>query len=586
MRVNNINISFKEYVEEQEDDYCIYKEGRKKYFLYKKEYTECNSVEEYEEDFDYEDIDVYEDDYAESSKLIAEDILDIQDLYVQEITNARIIFCITFKWNNKEKDFEIELETDWEVTRLYHFDLLVEVIKKSKKIKSKKEFSTLLRRYILYVFDRHTVSKTKIGWTYIDNQAEYIPISSNGLWEEYEEIDTLHNAIKAFKKKYGNVKDMKLEILDILNQKPCLYLFSYTLYSIIAFINISINEKLEINPFSICVYGSDIRKVKMFVNLFSNFLPIDEKHTDKIPSMISFSASSLEQERGWHIDYSPVVITTKNNRFNRNSSIVKFVHRQRVEKNLTYYPIYVSLNPINADEVIDINVDEVASLVTCKNFMHLKNQVNILLILFIEEVIRFYNHTDTSEYDKTWAEWVDKEKEEKGYSEEIYNKKLLIALYLFLMFLMDKCNKLNQVRTLLDTVKKLFTQNKNVQNKQLEQAENIVKNFAHYVSYIENRVKKPYIFYVANEAKSIDNSECYYLEFSKFYDDFCKYAKREYGVNIAERALKKELKEKKLLFMRKNGQQYGVERYYKDKDKKISFLIVYKQKLMAYIKKD
>ncbi len=583
--MNNKNILFQEYIEAQEDDYYIYEKGKNKYSLYKKEFIECNSEEEFEEDFDFEVFD-YEDIYTESGKLIADDILDITDLYVQEITDTRIIFCITFKWNKKDKDFELELETDWKVTRLYHFDLLVDIIRKSKKIKSKKEFSILLRRYILYIFERYTVFKTKIGWSYVDDEAEYIPISSNGLWEEYGEIDVLHSAINACRKKYGNIKDTKLEVLDILNLKPCLYLFSYTLLSIIEFINISINKKLEINPFSVCVYGSDIGKVKMFVNLFSNFLPIDKKHIDKIPSIISFSASSLEQKRGWHIDYSPVVITTKNNRFNRSSSIVKFVHRQRVAKKLTYYPIYVSLNPINADEVIDINIDEVASLMTYNNIWRWKKQINILLISYIEEVVRLNNHANTSDYDKKWIEWVDKVKEIEGDSEEKYKNKLVIAILLFNMFLVNKCNKLRQAETLYSTACNLFLHNKDVQKKQLKQAEGIVKIFAYYVSYIEHKRRKPYIFYVANESKSMKNSECYYLEFSKFYDDFCKYAKREYGVTIADRALKRELKAKKLLFMRKNGQQYGVERYYKDKDKKISFLIVYKEKLMKYIEKN
>ena len=556
--MNNDNqiISFGKYVENYEKQYYIKKTNKKKYLHRVKD--DC---------------------------IVSIDYLNIIDVTLLEVTESKKIFLIEFEWKNELKRLESEVYTDWKATKLgdikhikYEMDISLSILKK-------REYLALLRRYILHALKSYTFNKVKLGWARIDNELQYIPISSVGCWSDNSDVMHKYKEIEQLEKSQEELLNGGLEILSLFDERPCLYLFSYIIYSITYYwYDYLKDDNVDKGTFAICAYGTDIDKIKGIVNIFSNFLPMDLKHKARINKYNSFSATSLKTDRGYHISYSPVVVTTKSNIFNKNRSIVRSIYREQSLKKILYSPIYVSLKPIKADEVIDINVDSVVKILDYPNIGSLKDQFNMLLISFIKNLLYFTTHRRMN--DSIQQEFTDilsmQEPDVEG--EELYNYRLYRAILFFCHFLRYKCNNSIEADNLQSTAKKVFMDKDSMLENMQETTNavtNVIQYFASYISYMNDKSSKPYVFYLAAEPKAENRSQCYFLEFDKYYDDFCKYTRETYGICISESKLKKTLRDNGLLFMRKSGKQYGVQRLYNDK--KLSFLIVYKDKIEEYI---
>ncbi|MDO4330511.1 MAG: hypothetical protein Q4C66_14405 [Lachnospiraceae bacterium] len=502
-----------------------------------------------------------------------------------------------------------------------------------------KPFHAVCKRYVRYVLRNEASNFIDgaylTGWIANNFSQNYISVTDNGCWDENSLDKSIFNYFSIgyngqLEAHYFN-RHSALSGLDvhsivkktnlfqsffncILGSDELMGIFAYTIHSLLWFYSGNGNQigkilfgnkvLFEQTVFSICISGSNINNVKCIANLFSHIFYIDMLHNPNGRGRYYVSATSLNTNflKLTRLQSIPVCITAKGYHLNRNSHIVKKTHRYRQNGILSIFPVYLNNNPINADEIIDFNIDNAMQMLPSKTELPLlKDEISYLLLIFIHYLADISKSKATDSYFEdyryikyNYAKIIDQylHCSSSDYVEQLYPLLLYSAIQGFCRFLETKLNLSEQSKRIEQSAHSLFLKaylsylNNNSENTNCDKR-NPLSDFGNYIDQLFKQPEnnRPYISYV-DEDKSDNQEICYYLEFKKYYNDFFNWANQKSIIPMSERELKRTLKDNELLIMRKNKSQYSCERWHRiegeEQPRKYSLLIIRKKKFDTF----
>lgn len=472
-------------------------------------------------------------------------------------------------------------------------------------IKAVKEFAKFsLGKFI----DLDMISRCKVGWDYYNNK-----IIFRGVTDKVEgkanlgdikifEIKNLkfenlikNNILYKIEEPYYPIEDERTEliqeaaenVLSILKKHPDLcVLFSY---DILALTYCFFDESNNIKRFPICVCGRNKNTTENIVaNIFCNMQYFDPNRPNTIFKKTNIQYTSIFTKLNNFLCYSDItmLIPLKNGLFkSMDHTLIKII-KDTIDNNISYFPVFITKNEPNILEVINVNVssfDDFPSAVETEKILDLKISINRLLLEYIIFLSDFDNgilsnlsHINTSIKLKTERQ-LNKFKKLKNIDGNIEDQYLLYirAMIYFRQFLNYR-NCENVAKEIYDICFDVFKKRAtDFENAPI--SENmLIEIFKKYIeSIFIDKTLCPNYFYTEGTEKRGKRENCYYLEYKYFYSDFCS---KNGGIIIDEKAFLHVLKTAALI-KTKDDISYGVERKFKELNKKIYVLAVIKEKI-------
>lgn len=492
------------------------------------------------------------------------------------------------KTNDIQSDFVIEMSKNY---NLYYSDLKKEI---QENCICQDGFLKLCEDYLKYVLMRE-IKKCKsapfIGWVIEgDMRKVYFGVS-----RDVERYSVNFKYPFLFNDDIINLKDNNFSDLIqwILSNENLLGIFAYTIHSFFYYFGgggKGIDYKDEV--FSICVYGKDIKKLNVIANLLCNVFEYDKLESLKSGSFISCSSLKKINPMLFRIESVPYIVKNKNYKITKTTSIVGTFHRYQECGKIGFFPVYLSQNAINADEIKDFCLNDI---VLKNNYNDLKKQINNLLFKFVLfltelEIKRPENAACEHNMDRLYRNIIDKFQRDGVYS--LTEKRADIMLYIACMgfkeFLMNKLELYALANELSKKAKSLFLEESTIYFK--KGSSNGMTSFIKFIKYIlsQEGIKKGFI--CTEQVETRGGEDCIYIDYPKGYKEYQLYCKEQNLDCLDYNYLLKKMKEDNLIKMRSNKQQYFLKRTLSFNGKKVSrdVLVIYRESffMLDSLKKD
>lgn len=612
--IHEIDYPFEKYLEEYEPEY-IWNRKKRKGKLIKLVYDEET-----------------DDELLKDNILVADAYPEIEGIELTEITNTAYEFEVHYRLSSF-RDFDSSNSCDIKFIRksktIVFLDNLffAQLDKEDVTISDKSLYRNLCKRYFRHIILAEMssyYSAKRVGWNKTDHGKDFIPVTARGGWSDIDKsilgfIRLDENDISFFagsRTKNSLINGCsKWEIMEKTNSFHLFFdslcsdfsimgIFSYTIYAIL--LNYIYMHKIasygEYLPqilidnfsFSISIIGKKKAEVQRLANLFSNIYYTDMRKSPSGRGKHSLSATSLKTRLVDFMDYEsiPLIVTSKSP-LSRNSSIAKRLHHYREREELRAFPVYLCVHPLNADEIIDFDINEsIKQLPKGKELFLLKDEISYLLLRFITYLSktadngRYQKPEERGEfahsirfYDELFVQTISKFDMNSNINmeDEIYFVLLYTALKGFCHFLKYDLS-LDEIAQRVEhqAYSLFFSDDSCIETDNIKQMNDnqILYSFWNYLQVLfqKEQFHKPYLHCIALDKGKSFQGECYYLSFNKFFKDYKKYLKG--AVSVSEETLKQLLKANNLLVMRENGKQISMQRRI---DKKLETVLIIKK---------
>lgn len=360
------------------------------------------------------------------------------------------------------------------------------------------------------------------------------------------------------------------EVFDwLLGDYNLLGIFVYTLHALLFYYSGGVKNAMESEEvFAICIHGRDMEKVKIIANLLSNLFEYSNDKMNLLNRGSYFSCSSLEKQKAvfYRIESVPLIVCNKSGKLTRSTSIITTMRNQRLKGRIAYFPVFLSQNAINADEILNFCVDDISAR---SDYGDWKAKVNYLLIQFIIYLKDVEDNPDKrlNAPRNILDDWyITKEKElasEKAYmSCEAYSKRLLfVACGIFAKFLEEQMKYVNIASRFHAVTGGFFWKNAASEKTFVNATKEIsIKSFAAFINAtLQKEEQERELLCVRQIDKKSSESFIYidYDECGTHYIDYCKANHIDY---FDIKAIAKRLKEKNILKLRTNKAQYAIQK--------------------------
>lgn len=505
--------------------------------------------------------------------LLSKVYFDVVDVSIDAIESKMKIFAITVKWRGiKKKD----CEKDYSVI-LYENRIEWDDIKKDLESlgEPQEKFyrlcSDYLKRICTDCWQRYK-EQPYIGW-FRDGEDSFKTFL--GVNEYGDDLNgrypcLFNDEIDRYKRRQDWQECDFQELFDwLLGDYNLLGIFVYTLHALLFYYSGGMKNEMESEEvFAICIHGRDMEKVKIIANLLSNLFEYSKDKMNLLKRGSYFSCSSLEKQKAvfYRIESVPLIVCNKSGKLTRSSSIITTMRNQRLKGRIAYFPVFLSQNAINADEILDFCVDGIS---VGSDYGEWKAKINYLLIQF---VIFLKNAED--DFEKTLNAqrnilddlYITEEKRlesEKDYmSCEAYSKRLLfVACGVFTTFLEEQMQYSGIARH-FHAITSEFFWNGAVSEKTFENAakEDCIRSFATFINNTLQRGEQEREFCCVRQIDKSSGESFIYIDYNEFETHYKCYCKANHIDYFDIKVISKRLKEKKILKLRSNGAQYYIQR--------------------------
>lgn len=376
----------------------------------------------------------------------------------------------------------------------------------------------------------------------------------------------------------------------ILNDTNLLGIFAYTVHALCYhFCGGRKDFAFKDDVFSICIYGKDMAKVHMVANLLSNVFEYDKNAFDRLKDGSYISSSSIKGQPAFfdQIQSVPVIVAHKTDKMTKNSSIIRSYHFKRESGKIGFFPVYVSRNAINADQILDFCVNDT---LLRDDIPTLKGNLNILLLRFILFFQTWENERYKSDVreDRWNMQYLNEIRgfERKGEFDtediKVRSKILLyIACKIFASFLEREVSR--DIGALLKIrAKSAFLEGET----EIQTVDAQLSDFAMFIKHTLLKAEQEREFPCVEGTEKGTKEEFIYFNLAQGYSYYEEFCKQRSVMFFPLDTLKRTLSDGKLIKKRSNGAQYEMQRVvsFKGESSKRSVLVIYKNPLLRLLK--
>lgn len=435
---------------------------------------------------------------------------------------------------------------------------LIGKLYKEKWIINKGELTKFFERYIRYYIKGYLKINGHIcancGWKRENNGKEFYSLTkrrgSNFSFIQDmfgEDVYKMHSNQENFSQilnKYNKCK----EFYDFLFANPIFIgIFAYTIHALVWDYGfeykkdyyegcIEYVENKDALFFSICLCGKDTDKAKVIANILCNVFNPPKNSWTNISIEHHISATSLKTTVDKLKKYSsvPIIITSKNNHLMKSSKIVKELYRDREDMKLFVYPVYINDTPINVDEIVNFNVDNVLLPFSVKDKEmagRLHEQMEVMLLAFIWH-LKDKSMTSESSLRIEFKNLLDARKD---FEEDWVEKNLpIFLLYAALKFFCDfiKQFQKEEGEKLLSIYRNSIVNTGQTEDskQQTQKVQNLAEQDMRYLlclnELIQESLKHKEDWLIEGNESRGKKERCYYMQ-AVWYDKFCKRVEKE-----------------------------------------------------------
>lgn len=530
--------------------------------------------------------------YTEEA-LLTRAYFNIIDVSIDAVEGSVKYFTVTVEWKGiKKKDSE-----DYHVT-LYRgnkieWDDIKTVLERFGEPQEK--FYRLCSDYLKFILIdcwQQYKEKPYIGWSgrCEDSFIKFLGVNEYGDALNARYPCLFNDDIAQLNKKQDWQESDFQEVFDwLLGNYNLLGIFVYTLHALLFYYSGGMKKMESEEAFAICIHGRDMNKVRIIANLLSNVFEYDNKKMHILKRGSYFSCSSTDKTKAlfYRIESVPLIVSNKNERLTRNSSIITTLRRQRLKGEIAYFPVFLSQNAINADEVLDFCVDDIPVRSDYGDWKAKINYLLIQLIIYLEDVEENYDkrlNAQRNILDDLYITERTNLKKDKDYlTFEVYSKRLLfVACVIFAQFLNDEMQYSYIASRFLLTTRELFwadaTSKQTFANATKEAN---IKSFAAFISATLEKEEQQREFLCVRQIEKSSGEWCIYIDNKEYYPHYKNYCQVNCKDCFESEVILKCLKEKNILKQRSNHAQNCMQRVinFQGKKEKVSVLVIREETL-------
>lgn len=515
------------------------------------------------------------------------DYFDVMGVEYIGCENDIYVFNVQICWHsNMDKTEFYELKIKFQ-TILPYKALRDRIIKKGE---CHQDFLKICESYLKYILNQKVdkiINAKLIGWTRDNGSMEFMGVTEFR-YDLPNSISIFNDNIVRNKGSESLPSDYYSELLDWITCDPNLLgIFAYTIHALFYFFGGEDREyAYPDNVFSICIYGKDDNKICLIANILSNVFGYDENNVDRLLKRSVISCSSLRVPFAQlnQMDSVPVIIKHKDNRITKHTSLVHTLDRQRRNRQIGIFPVYLSRYPINADEIIDFCINDCPIIENCTILKEKLNSILIQFIFYLSELDknRTVGGRCNDDMDTLYSNMGGNIKRRDYYYFEEYRYKILlyIACRGFTIFLRNKLKLYEIADKLMKISRRIFLENKveKIDTYKYDKKSSI-SDFVKFVKEVLEQEEQDRSFICISGVEKRGGEECVYFDFKEGYRQYCLFCKRDNLQCINDRTLLKQLKEKNVLKLRESQAQYSMERTitFKGERSKQSVLVLLKK---------
>lgn len=533
--------------------------------------------------------------YTEKA-LLTRAYFNIIDVSIDAVEGSVKYFTVTVEWKGiKKKDSE-----DYHVT-LYRgnkieWDDIKTVLERFGEPQEK--FYRLCSDYLKFILIdcwQQYKEKPYIGWSgrCEDSFIKFLGVNEYGDALNARYPCLFNDDIAQLNKKQDWQESDFQEVFDwLLGNYNLLGIFVYTLHALLFYYSGGMKKMESEEAFAICIHGRDMNKVKTIANLLSNLFEYgnDKMHILKRGSYLSCSSADKQKALFYRIESVPLIVSNKSGRLTRSSSIITTLRNQRLKGEIAYFPVFLSQNAINADEVLDFCVDDIPVRSDYGDWKAKINYLLIQLIIYLEDVEENYDkklHAAKNTLDDRYITEESRLRPYKDYmSDEAYSKRLLfVACNIFGEFLETEMQCSYIANRFLSTTRELFwadATSKQTFVNATKEAD--IKSFAAFIYATLEKEEQVREFLCVRKNEKKGGECCIYIDNKEYYPHYKNYCQVNHKDCFEPEVILKCLKEKNIMKQRTNRGQNCMQRVldFQGKREKVDVLVIKEEAFRLY----
>lgn len=459
------------------------------------------------------------------------------------------------------------------------------------------EFLYLCQRYLKYylceIIEKYEKSCC-VGWIENGDSKEYCGITTNGECLGYNYPELFKDLHRREQEEAEIFKETDFSgLLDWLMSDYNIFgIFAYSIHSLFYYFGGTTKKDKE-NAFAICIYGKDNHKVCTVANLLSNCFEYESDKPEKLVKHSYISCSSVEGTDAmfYRIESVPMIVRHKSNRITKNTSIVKTFHRRRLAGKIGFFPVYLSQNAMNADEVIDFCVDGISIF---EEFSNLKKKINLLYKKFVlylhdlEKKRNEFNHIK-NDMDLWYITHENRYRRAGIFDPDDIERCEVILLNIackgFAFSFLREIPVLSEIASEFEAISDYYFPVKECLNASQKNGTMNTIGLIGFAEFIKKTLainEAERTFLCIEQCERRGGEKCIYLDIDKAYKEFQTICERQGKTCMDVSSLKKQLRDKGLLKMRTSSTQYCMQREisFKGKSKKYTVLVILQEAFM------
>ncbi|MCI8806257.1 MAG: hypothetical protein HFE59_10345 [Clostridiales bacterium] len=541
------------------------------------------------------------------SVISTEDTFNEKD--IKFIENLGIIFTVYDKSDIKHNKLIIKINNSADIIKI--LKIYIEIYDENK-------FIAVLKTYILFsletAYNNGNLITGYSGWNFFVGENitlfEFIGVTYNSFSTYINEM-LFNSKAKKLQKKYfdipietaknitsinhkniseSNINDDIKKLLTFISKNSAFLLcFAYNLLAIGSPVIRKLISDEKTERFALAICGISKRKnitAKKFANILFNSFAVnfDKLNSIDFKQNINCGKVKLNIEDFTVFRNVVMLVSGKNYTINLSNSKLQKIFELLNDDFIDFYPVFVSKKHFNVIEIEEINIETIDDFPDNKEELavlkEIMNNVYVAYIFYLTLFCREYTDILYDENDFVF----DLETKEKNLPQKInelfkefrkiireddkydVNKEniaiqLMDSITLFCMIFKVYTGKNAEIiddflRYSFDSMRKTALCDENTEEENIS----VISLFYKYIDdiFVNKKYCPIYKYWEGMEKKGSEN-ECYYLEYNKYFDDFCKYSK----INIRKSDFNSELKESDRIIMKDDKTSIGVYRIYR-----------------------
>lgn len=347
-------------------------------------------------------------------------------------------------------------------------------------------------------------------------------------------------------------------------------------------------KKLFKNHSALCICGTN-KHITPYAtaNIISNMLDVSPKNINKIlyySDNINLSKANVELRKFTNYNDLTLLVYSQNRELSPRNRYVKSIIKNFMSRNIQYCPVFISKKPWNIQECFDLDISDYTpaengiSLSSAKEINDLKGYINGIYIAFIKYISPKHEQTEYADY---LSQIAKKCRIKKVIPVELYQSsdnattfycQLLMFTYIFKEFL--DTHNLHHVGdnliSIMQSLKPYFYDDKQPAA-DTKSPEDCFKAYIKSI-FVDKTYTPPYKYFEGMD-RGDGKGYCYYLEGSKYFDDFAK----KYNLSITNFKFNRILRQLGLIKTKSDNSSVVMSR--SNNGEQGNYLVVLKEKV-------